>query len=132
MATSTSASASSPASICPVGPPPAITTACSVIATPRPASRRSPAAHALRDSHYRRFWPRPATLRHYRGLAASPRVRYRLKVERSGQSSFSLIACHGADGLFQDHPVRDPEAARRLLCHPGVPPREGACPGLAA
>ena len=35
MATSTPASASSPASISPVGPPPAITTACSVIATAR-------------------------------------------------------------------------------------------------
>src|SRR5215211_3725151 len=44
MATSTPANASSPANISPVGPPPAITTACSVIATPRPASRRSPPA----------------------------------------------------------------------------------------
>src|SRR5512133_298180 len=35
IATSTPANASSPASISPVGPPPAITTACSVIATPR-------------------------------------------------------------------------------------------------
>src|SRR5918993_5432051 len=41
MATSTPANANSPANISPVGPPPAITTACSVIATLRPASRRS-------------------------------------------------------------------------------------------
>src|ERR687898_3324391 len=41
MATSTSANANSPASISPVGPPPAITTACSVIATLRPASHRA-------------------------------------------------------------------------------------------
>ena len=40
-ATSTPANANSPASISPVGPPPAITTACSVIATLRPASGRS-------------------------------------------------------------------------------------------
>src|SRR5687768_15645773 len=38
MATSTPANANSPASISPVGPPPAITTACSVIATLRSAS----------------------------------------------------------------------------------------------
>jgi len=41
MATSTSAKASSAANIRPVGPPPAITTACSVIATLRSAPRRS-------------------------------------------------------------------------------------------
>ena len=39
MATSTPANASSPASISPVGPPPAITTACSVIAMLFPTSR---------------------------------------------------------------------------------------------
>ena len=38
MATSTPASANSPASISPVGPPPAITTACSAIHHPRPRS----------------------------------------------------------------------------------------------
>src|ERR671919_633290 len=42
MATSTPANANSPASISPVGPPPAITTGCSVIATLRPASHRAP------------------------------------------------------------------------------------------
>src|SRR5215204_3009669 len=47
MATSTPANANSAASISPVGPPPAITTACSVIATLRPASRRSPPAHHI-------------------------------------------------------------------------------------
>ena len=39
MATSTLANANSAASISPVGPPPAITTACSVTASLRPASR---------------------------------------------------------------------------------------------
>ena len=34
--------------------------------------------------HFRRFWPRPAILRHDRGLAASPPVRYKLRVARSG------------------------------------------------
>src|SRR5919201_1853896 len=42
MATSTSANANSPASISPVGPPPAITTRCSVMATLRPASHPAP------------------------------------------------------------------------------------------
>ena len=32
------------------------------------------------DSHFRRFWLRPAILRHHPGLAASPPVRYMLKV----------------------------------------------------
>src|SRR5829696_3954205 len=45
MATSTPANANSPASISPVGPPPAITTACSVVAALRPTSRRLPPAH---------------------------------------------------------------------------------------
>jgi hypothetical protein len=46
--------ANSAASIIPVGPPPTITTACSVIATlPSDTSRTT---HALRDSHLRRFW----------------------------------------------------------------------------
>src|SRR5829696_7619705 len=44
MATSTFAHANSAATIRPVGPPPAITTACSVIAAPRPAWRWSPPA----------------------------------------------------------------------------------------
>jgi hypothetical protein len=45
MATSTPANANSPANISPVGPPPAITTACSVIVTLRSASRRSRPTH---------------------------------------------------------------------------------------
>ena len=47
----------------------------------RPIRRQQ---HALRDSHFRRFWPRLAILRHDPGLAASPPVRYMLKVERGG------------------------------------------------
>ena len=40
MATSTPANASSPANISPVGPPPAITTACSVMPTPETRTGR--------------------------------------------------------------------------------------------
>src|SRR5262245_50920676 len=50
MATSTPANTNSPASIIPVGPPPAITTACSVIAILLPASPASgspPPAHLV-------------------------------------------------------------------------------------
>src|SRR5512132_3945183 len=54
IATSTPANASSPASISPVGPPPAITTACS----------------AIRHPHPRGFWFRPEILQHDPGLAA--------------------------------------------------------------
>src|SRR5206468_1077846 len=118
IATSTPANASSPANISPVGPPPAITTACSVIATlrsapaartpapprrvpatapPVPPSVRRPRAthtsttrHAFRDSHFRRFLPHPAIMRHDPGLAASPPVRYILEVERSGYAPFRL------------------------------------------
>ena len=57
MATSTFASASSAANISPVGPPPAITTACLVMV---------------------------ATVRHDPGLAASPRVWHKLEVEADG------------------------------------------------
>src|SRR5215472_7912068 len=72
MATSTPASASSPANINPVGPPPATTTACSV-------NKLMPLLPI------QKYWLRPkspadrATLRHEQGLAASPRVRYILK-----------------------------------------------------
>jgi hypothetical protein len=44
----------------------------------------STTTHALRDTHFRRFWPAPVILRHDPGLAASPPVRYTLKVARSG------------------------------------------------
>src|SRR5438876_3042118 len=102
MATSTPANANSPANISPVGPPPAITTACSVIATLRPAAPRVPpsdrrprathlssTAQTLHDSHFHRFWPQPAIMRHDPGLAASPPVRYRVKVEGKRVTPFS-------------------------------------------
>src|SRR5258706_15595325 len=66
MATSTRANASSPASISPVGPPPAITTACVVMADGCAA------------------WP---------GLAASPRVGHTLEVERDGRRAPLLALC---------------------------------------
>src|SRR5439155_21589859 len=50
MATSTRASASSPASISPVGPPPAITTACSVIATLRSRGEAFPESDRAMDA----------------------------------------------------------------------------------
>jgi hypothetical protein len=73
---------------------------CRVPATaPRvpPPVRRSRATHtstatpALRIPHFRSFWPRPTIMRHDPGLAASPLVRYTLRVERSGYSPFRLI-----------------------------------------
>src|SRR6266498_3270140 len=71
MATSTRANASSAANISPVGPPPAITTACFVMAM---------------------------TVRHDPGLAASPRVWHRLEVERDGVALFfSFRACPPAN-----------------------------------
>src|SRR5262249_4066234 len=39
-------------------------------------------------ARFRGFWPRPAIMRHDPGLAASPHVRYRLKVEGC---AFSLV-----------------------------------------
>src|SRR5215217_5341188 len=78
MATSTFANASSPANISPVGPPPAITTACSVIAALRPASCRSPPAHHIPRPPRRpcRTARRPTRPRAWAGpppTAASPR-----------------------------------------------------------
>src|SRR5260221_9290015 len=94
MATSTLANANSPANISPVGPAPAITTACPFIATlpvRRPRATYTPTStHASRDSHFRRFRPRPTILRHDPGLAASPPVRYTLRVEGSGYPPFPL------------------------------------------
>ena len=63
------------------------------------ATHTSTTTHALRDPRFRRFWPRPAILRHDPGLAASPPVRYRLKVEGSGYSPSSLIVRCGTDHL---------------------------------
>src|SRR5215213_5295062 len=71
MATSTPANANSPANISPVGPPPVITTACSVIATLRPDTSRT--THAFRYSHFRRFSLRPALCGTTRGLTQAPR-----------------------------------------------------------
>src|ERR1700674_1563674 len=67
MTTSVPANVSSAASIIPVGPPPATTTACSVIRHPHP----------------RRFWFRSEILQHDPGLAASPPVRYTLRTAGS-------------------------------------------------
>src|SRR5829696_9876762 len=65
------ANANSPANISPVGPPPVITTACSVIATLRPDTSRT--THAFRYSHFRRFSLRPALCGTTRGLTQAPR-----------------------------------------------------------
>ena len=70
MATSTPANANSPANISPVGPPPAITTGCSVTATLRPYT--STTTHAFRCPISVGSGLRPAIMRHAPGLAASP------------------------------------------------------------
>ena len=56
----------------------------------RPRATRTPTAHAFRDP-VSVFCPRPAIMRHDPGLAASPPVRYILKVERSAYSPFSVV-----------------------------------------
>src|SRR5713226_10226038 len=94
MATSTPASANSPANISPVGPPPAITTACSVIATLRSASRMS-LLPFLKGLAGHRIWPTSATLRHDPGLAASPRVRDILEVARERDTRLFVAAVDG-------------------------------------
>ena len=78
MATSTRASASSPANISPVGPPPAITTACFIM---------------------------PMTVPHAPGIAAIPRLWHKLEVERVGSRarwllvlSLLLVACSDGNG----------------------------------
>src|SRR5688572_7882873 len=82
MATSTSANASSPASISPVGPPPAITTACSVIATLRPYT--STTTHAFRCPHVRKVLACGRRLCGTpRGLPQAPPGPYKLDVEGS-------------------------------------------------
>ena len=53
------------------------------------------ATHAFPVPDFRRFWPRPAIMRHDPGLAASPPVRYRLKMEGSVYSPFPLIVRSG-------------------------------------
>lgn len=42
-------------------------------------------------SHFRRFGPRPAIVRDGGGLAASPPVRYKLRVARSGKTSLPFL-----------------------------------------
>ena len=57
----------------------------------RPRATRTPTAtHAFRDP-VSVFCPRPAIMRHDPGLAASPPVRYILKVERSISLSFPYV-----------------------------------------
>src|SRR5215475_4543694 len=78
MATSTLASANSPANISPDGPPPAITTPYSVIGTlPLAAVPARPltTTDTLHASYFCRFWLLPAIMRHDPGLTASPRAR---------------------------------------------------------
>jgi hypothetical protein len=74
MATSTPANANPPANISPVGPPPAITTASSVIATLPPDS--STTTRAFRYSHFRRFWLRPELCGTTGGLKQAPGALY--------------------------------------------------------
>src|SRR5258706_6412760 len=71
MTTSTAANASSPANISPVGPPPAITTACSVIAAPRRTSHPTATARSRRATARQRRSPAPSPptprpVRHFR------------------------------------------------------------------
>src|SRR5918992_4351061 len=82
IATSTPANANSPANISPVGPPPAITTACSVIATLRPYTATT--THAFRCPHFRRFWLAAGDYAARPGACRKPPGRYKLEVERSG------------------------------------------------
>src|SRR6267142_1761904 len=80
MATSIPASAHSPANIIPVGPAPATNTACS----------------AIRHPHPRNFWSRPEILQYDTGLAASPPVRYTLRMALDPPSPMwdSAIGAH--------------------------------------
>ena len=135
MATSTPANANSPANISPVGPPPAITTACSVIATLRsapaallatqpqvpPSVRRPLATHvetsAFRGSYFRRLRRRAAILRYAPGLTASPPVRYSLKVPRRGRPSFPLSS------VVNEQPPR--EGIAILMAFAAVPTSAG-------
>ena len=107
IATSTPASASSPASISPVGPPPAITTACSVTIR-RPVSRLC---------FGRRFCGTTG------GLAASPPVRYTLEVEGSGAPFLSFVRC-GSPGSVVGHraAVADRALAERERERAGADP----------
>src|SRR6266536_3347613 len=99
----------SPAARTPASPRRAPATAPRVppaVRRPR-ATHTSTTTHALRDSHFRRSWPRPAILRHDPGLAASPPVRYTLKVARSGYSPSPISSA-------VDGPPPREAAARRV------------------
>src|SRR5919108_343554 len=78
IATSTPANANSPANISPVGPAPAIATACSVIAPLRPAS---PASLSF---HFRRFWPAAGDYAARPGACRKPPARHKWEVEGVG------------------------------------------------
>src|SRR5512143_606210 len=56
--------------------------------------------HISQLSHFRRFWPQPAILRYDPGLAASPPVRYTLRVEESEP----LFPCGAAPVPASTHP----------------------------
>src|SRR5256885_6201424 len=91
MATSTRANASSPASISPVGPPPAITTACPVIATLRPDT--STTTDAFRSSHFRR-----------RGLAADD---YAAPPGACGKPPCAVYIGGGEERITSRRPTRE-------------------------
>ena len=87
MTTSIPANASSPANISPVGPPPAITTACSVIATLRPDT--STTTHAFCSPIFRRRWLATGDCAARQGACRKPQMRRILEVERGGERRFS-------------------------------------------
>ncbi len=74
--------------------------------TARPASLRpSCVDNNTRTScpHFRRLWPRPMILRRDRGLAASPPVRYTLRVaRRDGSPCLCLLLSAGTDQLLAE------------------------------
>src|SRR5215208_652018 len=125
MATSTPANANSAASISPVGPPPPITTACSVIATLRPASCRPPPAHhipRLPRRLCRTAW-RPTRPRAWAGpppTAASPRAPSGAPAGRPAPAARR----HGPVAPRSPcPPARTPAAPRRVpATAPRVPP----------
>src|ERR671932_2083333 len=92
MATLTPARANSPANISPVGPAPTITTACWII----PALRLP----------FQLVLVRPAIMGHAPGLAASPRVRCKFKVERRRPAEMGKIVV--SDNVSLDGVVQDP------------------------
>src|SRR6266487_456086 len=86
------------------------------------ATRTSTTTHAYRYSHFRRFWPRPVIMRHDPGLAASPPVRYTLKVE--GVSTLhSLCRPLWTDNLLAKR-RRAPDGG---IAGPGGSPRTCGC-----